>query len=224
MLKFFIPTWNSFHHPCRWSSLDQIIPRNIFFRLAYDSDKNINYEINNFIIKDVLKLNSAAVCHATIFLKHNIYNYTNFCKILPSYFILKVKAYEPFGIHTPICYCISNYILIHLNISFLQIDLRAFSFLPARFCNDHDDQVTARWELNRRTGDLIALDEEENPQSDRRICISELANRPESPGSLMYEVEGDSQYHVLPREPCPPFLYCTIALYTNGIRPSILEW
>lgn len=40
---------------------------------------------------------------------------------------------------------------------------------------------------------------------------AEVWNRPESPGSLMYEYEGDSQIHD-PIGPSLLFLYCTIAL------------
>lgn len=36
----------------------------------------------------------------------------------------------------------------------------------------------------------------------------------------MYEAEGDSLNHD-PRGPCFSFLYCIMALYTKGIRPSI---
>lgn len=58
------------------------------------------------------------------------------------------------------------------------------------------------------------------PQSGRKRWTSEAWSRPESPGSLMYEADGDSGNHVA-SGPWFPFLYCTIALYTNGINPSI---
>lgn len=46
-------------------------------------------------------------------------------------------------------------------------------------------------------------------------CISGLVSLPESPGSLMYDADGE------PKGAWSPVLYWTMALYTNGIKPSI---
>lgn len=65
--------------------------------------------------------------------------------------------------------------------------------------------------------------EGEKPQSDDRKAFTTsdvVWKRSESPGSLMYAAEGDSLSHVS-ISPCPPLLYWTMALYTNGMRPSI---
>lgn len=65
-------------------------------------------------------------------------------------------------------------------------------------------------------------EEADNPQSDRKTVVSRVEDPPESPGSLVYSAGDDSSSRV-PITPWPPFLYCIIALYTNGIRPSMFS-
>ena len=63
----------------------------------------------------------------------------------------------------------------------------------------------------------VGDEEVSKPQiSDLKSWASDTWKRPELLGSLMYGAEGEPR-----KPPCPPFLYCVMALYTNGIRPSI---
>lgn len=53
---------------------------------------------------------------------------------------------------------------------------------------------------------------------EEKNIASVVRNLPESPGSIMYEEEGESFND---KESCLPCLYWTIILYTHGIIPSI---
>ena len=67
------------------------------------------------------------------------------------------------------------------------------------------------------------FDEEvEKPRSGRKSLKSGGWKWAESPpGSLTYEAEGDSLSQESMKLASPPFLYCIMALYTYGMRPSM---